>query len=361
MSSYPRLSKKVLGALSFQLLETLSSGFMLYNKSNEILYLNTYAKRLLHIPTNTYQTYDVLDFFAEHPHSNIPLSESFFQGSMGMCYPLLRESQQNKSDLHREALQITYRFNRFYPPGKNTEVLYGIFFDHSDHLSHNSPSQNKSLHMTSITRLLPTIAHEIKNPIAGIQGMIEILHEEVEQKQHKEDLEIILDELTRLSAIVDRMRLAEPSQLKIRYPVNLTEIAQKAMKTFQRRVQLHHVSLYYMGDEDIQMCIHPDLVRMILINLLNNALDASKIGSRIVVSMLQLGDELELAVIDTGHGMTREVQHQATEPFFTTRKDGSGIGLALIKYVVEESMGRLDIKSEPNRGTRITIRLLENT
>jgi signal transduction histidine kinase len=93
------------------------------------------------------------------------------------------------------------------------------------------------------------------------------------------------------------------------------------------------------------------------VNLLRNALDATRAGGEILVSTVREGAHVLLRVTDTGAGIPVDVQPHVFEPYFSTKKTGTGLGLPTVRRVVEELGGSLTMESEPGKGTQFTLRL----
>jgi signal transduction histidine kinase len=115
------------------------------------------------------------------------------------------------------------------------------------------------------------------------------------------------------------------------------------------------VALELESPAGLRVGADPAVFRLVLLNLLNNALEACSPGDRVTVAIHPSGSRLELVVTDTGAGMSRETLERVTELFFSTKPRGSGIGLALVDRVVREAGGRLLIDSEPGQGTTVRV------
>ncbi len=102
----------------------------------------------------------------------------------------------------------------------------------------------------------------------------------------------------------------------------------------------------------------PGLVRHLLTNLVANAVDAMPLGGRLAVLAKADGRDVVLRVSDTGTGMPPEVKRHIFEPFFTTKADGkgTGLGLAICKEIARALRGRIDVESEPGKGSAFTVR-----
>lgn len=94
-------------------------------------------------------------------------------------------------------------------------------------------------------------------------------------------------------------------------------------------------------------------VEQLLLNLVSNARDASQAGDRLTITATRDGSSIELVVEDTGCGIPKEHLNKIQEPFFTTKTDGHGLGLAICRSIVAQMRGQLQIDSNPGVGTRI--------
>jgi two-component system sensor histidine kinase HydH len=103
--------------------------------------------------------------------------------------------------------------------------------------------------------------------------------------------------------------------------------------------------------------LDPDFIRTCLYNLVLNALQAMPGGGTLTLGAREERGHLALAVADTGHGIPKEKLAKVFDPFFTTKSEGLGLGLALIKRVIEEHGGRVGIESEEGRGSAVTLYL----
>jgi signal transduction histidine kinase len=103
----------------------------------------------------------------------------------------------------------------------------------------------------------------------------------------------------------------------------------------------------------------PDALRQILLNLVLNSLEACKNngGGEVQIAALPRGGAVEIVVADTGTGMDAETLRRAAEPFFTTRADGSGLGIYLAQTLTEKMGGRMTIRSRPGEGTSVSVHL----
>ena len=214
--------------------------------------------------------------------------------------------------------------------------------------------------LTTVDEVLPTVLHELRNPLAAITSAVEVLIDEHPPEDDPElgpTLSVILAELRRMGLVLQGIGAAGRC-LRGDRPAALDQAAEEVVRIMAGRANQSGVTIA----RDIQALppvpIDAVVFKAILFNLLNNALYACKPQGRIEVRLRLLpGPSLLLQVTDDGEGMPASVLAACTRPFFTTRANGSGLGLALCREAVEQAGGSLAIDSAPGRGTVVQISL----
>ena len=115
------------------------------------------------------------------------------------------------------------------------------------------------------------------------------------------------------------------------------------------------VRLYAQGDATL--AADPRRLKEALINLVANAIEATPAGGEVAVEVWRADEEVEIVVRDTGRGMAAETLRRIGTPFFTTRDDGTGLGVVLARSVIAQHGGSLRYESEPGKGTRVSVTL----
>ncbi|HEY6639588.1 MAG TPA: ATP-binding protein, partial [Nitrospiraceae bacterium] len=145
-----------------------------------------------------------------------------------------------------------------------------------------------------------------------------------------------------------------------RRPVDLGEIVDDALEMFQERIAHNRITV----DKAIEAhmpSIHADRDQLVqvLINLVMNSLHAMPEGGRLRLSLAREGSHVCLGLSDTGHGMTEEIRSKVFDPFFTTKDfgKGTGLGLTVVKGIIEEHGGTIAVESVVDKGTTFWIRL----
>jgi signal transduction histidine kinase len=212
--------------------------------------------------------------------------------------------------------------------------------------------------LAAVGELAAAIAHEVRNPLAIIVNAIASLRRRGIREEDRQMLLGIVDEETaRLNRLVsDLLRYARPVNVN-RANVVLSELAQRT----QSVARDHPVNVVVEPEAPAQIPADANLLTIALDNLVENACSAVAAGAgvEIVVGSGELDGApcARLQVRDDGHGMDRDVLGRAMDPFFTTRPSGTGLGLPIVQRIAEAHGGRLELDSEPGRGTTVTMLL----
>ena len=211
--------------------------------------------------------------------------------------------------------------------------------------------------MAEIGKFSTMIAHELKNPLGIIKGSVDILSKEDTPKHLRETmLSYIADEIRRLNKLIENfLSFARPmpalkSQININ---NLIEkltslLPQDEKKSFSIETQLAELPMIEVDEAQITQA---------LLNLLNNSIDAIKEEGKIILRTKKEDKWVIIEIQDNGCGIPEDVRDRIFEPFFTTKEKGMGLGLSIVKKIVDNHQGIIEIKSNIGEGTVFTIKL----
>ncbi len=203
------------------------------------------------------------------------------------------------------------------------------------------------------------LAHEIRNPLAAISGSVQVLRDElVLSGEQKGLMDIVVDESERISQSIEQfLSLASPGKQTFSWS-NLSALMHETLILLQRsgvldgKVQL--VGNY--SSAGIEYYGNRNQFKQIFWNLIKNGLKAMPDGGELSVDFTNgEGDEIILRFSDTGLGMKEEEKDRLFEPFFSGFQNGKGIGMAVVRRIVDDYNGSIAVESNPGQGTDITI------
>ena len=214
--------------------------------------------------------------------------------------------------------------------------------------------------MAAIGEMAAGLAHEIKNPLASLSGSIQLLKEDIRyDPDHDRLMQIILREADRLSLLVSNFLLyARPPAGKVE-PVELDKVLIETTELFEKDGSTDgRISTTTNIESGIWIEMDPVHLRQILWNLLLNAAEAIDGIGKISVEMYgERNKDAWVKIIDDGCGMSTETLKSIFDPFFTTKTSGTGLGLSIVQRILQAYDSRLDVDSEPSKGTSVTIKL----
>ncbi|MFW6131534.1 MAG: two-component system sensor histidine kinase NtrB [Candidatus Aminicenantaceae bacterium] len=209
------------------------------------------------------------------------------------------------------------------------------------------------------------LAHEIRNPLTAVSGSVQLLKQELNpKKKQKELMDIIINESQRISYSIDQyLNLVSPGEKASPVSVDLSSVVKETLTLLKmngkldRNIQIggnfREKKLYYFGD-----IVH---FKQIFWNLLSNSIKAMPDGGTIDVDFNDNDkNKIQLKFADTGKGMSPEEKEKIFEPFYSGFQKGKGIGMAVVKQLIDEYKGDIEVLSEPNRGTEIILTFPKN-
>ena len=215
----------------------------------------------------------------------------------------------------------------------------------------------RSEHLAQIGQLAASLAHEIKNPLAGISGAIQVIRDELPPDDRRQPvIREILAQINRVDATVkDLLVYARPRPPVLR-PCDLRTVVHRVLQSIREAEVMRSVPVEVRCDEQTPP-VPADARQLdqLVMNLLFNAAGACREGGSITVSIAPCERGVRLEIADTGHGMDSEVAARAFEPFFTTKARGTGLGLSICSKIVEAHGGMITLHSRPGAGTQVTV------
>ncbi|MCU1292776.1 MAG: signal transduction histidine kinase, nitrogen specific, NtrB, partial [Bryobacterales bacterium] len=222
-------------------------------------------------------------------------------------------------------------------------------------------SLRRSERLAALGQLTAGLAHELRNPLGTIRASAEMLTKENTRKRPELMSEIagyIGTEADRMNGLISNfLDFARPLQLR---PAtgDLRSVLDDVVRQLSDLATNRQVKLTVRLDEQPPMfTFDPGLLRLAILNLAQNAIQASPPGSAVEIRASWTHDTVELSVADHGEGIQQQHLENIFNPFFTTKQEGIGLGLAIVSKIVDEHRGRIQVASEPGSGTTFVITL----
>jgi signal transduction histidine kinase len=234
-------------------------------------------------------------------------------------------------------------------------VLGIVFFRQSRSLDRAEAAVIRQENLATMGRMVANIAHEIRNPLSIIRASADRLKRRGEIDD--EALSYISEEVDDLDRVLTGyLEFARADGAGERSPQSGLRILRRSLLAAHsdagdRRVVLEEA----LPEEDVRIMGDANRLRQAVLNVLVNAIQSTDAGGTVTVSLARRGQRAVVEVKDTGRGIEAKDIERVTDPFYTTRVDGSGLGLSVVRSVVDEHGGSLEIDSAPGSGTRVTM------
>lgn len=215
-----------------------------------------------------------------------------------------------------------------------------------------------------LSQIISGIAHEIRNPLTSIKTYIELLPKKKDNIEfQKQIVNVVPHEVERVDSLISQLIDYSKPKVKNAEIVLVSDLIESCVLLFKPVLDRNNISLNLNLDEDIYVKIDRNQIKQVMINLLLNSIDAIREKEEmykyesynIEINGILIEDNVIMSVKDNGIGMTKNELKNVYDLFYTTKANGTGMGLPLSKQIVEENGGSIKIESEKYKQTKITI------
>ena len=217
-----------------------------------------------------------------------------------------------------------------------------------------------SRRLAAIGRLTSGVGHEVKNPINAIVVHLELLRNKLSGPDARamRHLEIIESEIQRLDRVVQTLvDFSRPVELQLKEQ-DLRRVVSGVLMLASAELETHNVRVSsHMPERPLTTKVDADLIKQAILNVVLNGAQAMSQGGDLHVTLREDGRMAAIEISDSGSGIPDDIRAKIFDLYFTTRKDGSGIGLAMTYRIIQLHNGSIDVQSEQNIGSTFTLKL----
>jgi len=340
------------------ILETVVDGIITINARGLIESVNPAAERLF--------GYRAADLVGQNVAMLMPAPDR--EEHDGGLAQYLRTGEQRIIGIHREVLGQRQDGTTFPMDLAVSEVrlgdqrlFTGIVRDLSER-QHMEEVLRRMEQLALMGRLAASVAHELRGPLNTIFLHTDLLEEELQQPspdsqaQFADSVAEIKTEVTRLHDLIeDYLSLARLASLR-REEADLGTFVKALAQEMEERVTSRSITLSLCGLGSLgKVVFHSNTLRRVLVNLMQNALEAMPEGGQLTLRGRRTAAQVHLEISDTGVGIPKDELPLLFEPLHTTKPEGTGLGLYLVREIVVAHDGRIAVRSVPGAGTTFTI------
>ena len=346
--------KEILRQKNFKdtIFENIETGLLTFDASNIVTSANGYACQILGIkrPGDECHWEKLL---AEWPELLQILHDWFLESQNGE-----QQSFREYVTLERKGRNLTYLMTMFPLSFRQQEGWLLTIEDLTERVNLRQQMARMD-RLASLGRMSAGIAHEVRNPLTGVSLLLDELHDRLLGKENDQQLiRRALGEIERLESLVNEMlHFATLPTPKLAYG-QVESVVEGVLLLTRKQCQRQNVELIEKLADDLpEIMLDGDRLKQVLLNLLNNALDAMPDGGVLTVAVKLENDKIFIRVSDTGIGIPAEKIPLIFEPFFTSKGHGTGLGLAISYNIISDHGGEIVIESNLGEGTTVVILL----
>ncbi|MBZ5753851.1 MULTISPECIES: ATP-binding protein [Metabacillus] len=332
-----------------QVIEILPESIFIYDQ-NSILYVNTFGENML----GAQKKDDILgksiyDFINPNYH------ERAMKRLKQLCEENIQTSNvgQKLIRLDKKIIFVEVSSRSILYEGK--EATLSIVKDITDKKETTESLLEKSEKLALVGQMAAGIAHEIRNPLTSIKGFIQLFKSKYTSEE--EYFNLVLSELERINLIIGEfLVLAKPTAIVFK-DKDIKSLIKDVVTLINIQAIMNNVQIFVEFESDISMIVcEENQLKQVFINILKNAIEAMPNGGTIDLKVkAKEKDKVSICIIDQGSGIPEDRIPTLSEPFYTTKEKGTGLGLMISYKIIESHDGEIKISSKINEGTTVEV------
>lgn len=327
------------------ILESIPNGLISLDNSGHIGMINRFASNLLGL------------------NDDVMIGrrlEEVLAYDLGQLQHSVADSQELMDDIRRNdgtVVPVGLTFTRVTgSDGTDLGSLY-IIRD-MRHIAQLERKVEHSERFASLGRMAAGIAHEVRNPLSSIKGFAQYFRDVFENNSpNYEHAVLMVKEADRLNRVIEELlHFSRPLEMNFQL-IRINTVIDHAVQLLSSDLQARNIRLSKdtHTTETVNILIDNDKLIQVLLNIIINSMDSIIADGEIAILTIERASDIILEIRDTGCGITKENIQRMFDPFFTTKKSGTGLGLAIVYRIIEQMNGKIEVQSEPGKGTSFVI------
>lgn len=207
----------------------------------------------------------------------------------------------------------------------------------------------RSEKMSVAGQLAAGIAHEIRNPLTSLKGFLQLLQAGINRKEAYYN--IMIEEIEKMETITSELLFIAKPLTDQKKQESVNNMIEDIVTLLQPQAKINQIEIIFNRSNDVQIYCDRSQIKQVLINLVKNAIEAMEEAGKIEIDIQLKQEYVEIKIMDEGPGVPEEIVHKLGEPFFTTKKTGTGLGIMVSKQILEQHQSTLEIKNNNEKGS----------
>ncbi|MFZ2323638.1 MAG: ATP-binding protein [Ignavibacteriaceae bacterium] len=335
--------------LTSSVLENMSEAVIVLDKENKITLFNKSAEKLFKINSDNVIGNDILSIragvldFIQTNISNIKNTTTNFEKQLS---------------LDDEEKTLLFSISQLIDPDTQQLNFTIVIKDLTDtrRLEEESKRNEK---LSAMGELASGVAHEIRNPINAIGMIAQRLNKEflpaANQNEYSDITQLLRTEVNRINKIITQfLSYAKPIDLILK-SVDIKHYFEDIYHLFEDQAKQKGIKFILQNNDSFNIKIDPDLIKQSLMNIIQNAFDAVELHGEVILSYYKIKKDMVIEIKDNGKGMSSEQKKKIFDLYFTTKKNGNGLGLSISQKIISQHYGTISVSSKINSGTTFKI------
>jgi PAS domain S-box-containing protein len=321
------------------------------NKNKEIILFNIAAEKLFQKQSSKVTGKSLSDISS----ANFAfLSELFTAGNPDSVF------EEKSIDISGKTYYIILSLTKNYDDSGELENYIIVIKDISS-IKQLQEQSRRNEKLTAMGELASGVAHEIRNPINAIGMVAQRLSKEFNPSENRDEFlsitSLLKDEVTRINKIITQfLQFAKPLSVN-KKQLSTVDFCEDIYRLFIDQAAQRKITFSIQDSENRSMNTDPDLLKQALMNIVQNAFDAVEVDGNVTLRCYEKDDKIIMEVIDNGNGIPEEQQSKIFDLYFSTKKEGNGLGLSISQKIINQLGGKLYFISKKGEGTTFTIEL----
>lgn len=267
---------------------------------------------------------------------------------MGKFFPIMQQHANGKTIRLRCLVDVLFL-------GENNEEFYLLTIQDITSQKETEELMIRAEKMSITGQLAAGIAHEIRNPLTAIKGFLQLLQSGIGDKDAY--YKVMVDEIEKINKITSELLfLAKPITENFN-DFSLLHLISDVVTLFQPQANQKNIEIITEVNQEINVHCDQTQIKQIFINLIKNAIEEMEEGGTIYIHSMIRDECVQIDVVDEGQGIHPDVIHKINEPFFTTKEEGTGLGLVIIKQILDRHNGTLHVFLNEHVGSTFRVLL----